>query len=129
MGFYSKRNFNNKYKARKTTANGTEFASKLEATVYLYFELEKAIGKIKAIELQPKVYMTEAKILMKPDFKITRNDDSYFYAEAKGLETQSYAIKKRLWKHYGDGELHVYKGTQLKIYLDEIVKPIASTKK
>lgn len=129
MRFYSKFQKNDKYGAKKTEVNGIVFSSKLEAALYSYFELEKSLGNIKSIELQPKIYMTEAKILFKPDFKIIQNDDSYFYAESKGMETPSYAIKKRLWKHYGDGELHVYKGSATKIRLDEIVKPIASTKK
>lgn len=73
--------------------------------------------------------MTEAKILMKPDFKIHRIDGTYFYVESKGDSLPVFNIKKRLWVHYGDGELRVIKKKSNKLYLDETIKTIASTKK
>ena len=49
---------------------------------------------------QPKVYMTLAKILYKPDFHVTTKDSTY-YVDVKGMRTAVFQIKMRLWKKYG----------------------------
>lgn len=111
-----------KYSAKKVSHAGYSFGSKLEASVYDLLLLDKVAGVIATIQCQASVYLTDARILYKPDFKITNVDGKEWYCEAKGFETPVWAIKLRLWRFYGPGELHVYKGSAARPYLDEIVK-------
>lgn len=112
-----------KYGAKKVTAHaGYSFGSKLEAAVFDILNLLKSSGEIQEIQVQPSVYLTAANILFKPDFKCVKHDGSYFFVEAKGLVTPVYAIKRRLWPHYGDGDLYVYMGHYAKPFLKEVIK-------
>ena len=97
----------NKYGAVKTVINGIKFDSKAEAEYYLYL-LEKidSGADLELVELQPKVYLTETRILYKPDFLI-REGDSVYYVDIKGMTTPVFNIKARLWKNYGAGELRL----------------------
>ena len=63
-------------------------------------------GQVKIIELQPKVNMTKAKILYKPDFLI-EVDGHQYYVDVKGHATPTFNLKARLWKQYGPGPLWV----------------------
>ena len=99
-----------KYKAVATIVNGIKFPSKLEAEYYQLLLHQEKLKIIEIIELQPKVYMTEARILMKPDFLVKHLDTGeIIYHETKGQELPTYKIKKRLWKHYGNGKLRIIK--------------------
>lgn len=122
MKFYG-RNRNNKYGAKKTEHAGHSFGSKLEAAVYDLLMLEKLAGVIASIQAQDSVYLTDARILYKPDFKVTPVHGDPYWVEAKGIETPVYAIKLRLWRHYGPGVLHVYKGNWSRPKLTETVLP------
>jgi hypothetical protein len=95
--------------------------SKLEVTVCELLQMTK---DILTIEVEVNTYLTRAKILYVADFRCTRPSGEVFYVEAKGKATATWMLKKRLWKHYGPAELHVYKGTYLKPVLDEIIKPL-----
>ena len=109
-----------KFRNKKVSSDGHSFASKLEAAVYqmLKYEWEN-------VEVQPSVYLTEARILYKPDFKVwqTNSELSGLYAEAKGFETDVWRIKRRLWEHYGPGRLQIYKGSHLRPVLAEVIVP------
>jgi hypothetical protein len=94
-----------KYSAKKVVIDGHKFDSKFEAWVYQNLVLKEVFGKL--VELQPKVYMTKAKILMKPDFLLLDKYGKRVYLEAKGFKTPVFNLKARLWKHYGDGKLIV----------------------
>ena len=87
-----------KYKNKKVEIDGITFDSKAEGRFY---ELKKQ----EILELQPKIYMTKARILYKPDFKM--NDGTY--VDVKGMQTPVFKIKKRLWKVYMNGDLHIVK--------------------
>lgn len=110
-----------KYDAKKSERAGYSFSSKLEAAVFDFLQIEKIAGEIKEIQVQAQVHLTKAKILYKPDFKCTREDNSYFYVEAKGFETPEWRIKRRLWEYYGDGELRIYMGNHSRPFLKEII--------
>ena len=112
-----------KFGNKKTECMGFSFASKLEKAVYDELYKLYLIDEIISIQLQPSVYMTKARILMKPDFKCVKKDGTYYYVEAKGFVGDVYAIKRRLWPFYGDGELHVYMGSFRSPFLKEIIKP------
>lgn len=90
--------------------DGQGFPSQLERDVYEYQVMRQKSGEIKNLRRQVQVYLTEAKILYKPDYawELTSNDQTE-YGEAKGFETEVWRIKRRLWKHYGPGTLYVYK--------------------
>lgn len=96
-----------KYKNVKVEIDGIKFDSKAEGNFYLYLKGQK----IKIIELQPKVYLTEARILYKPDFLIEENGKP-IYVDYKGFQTAVFKIKIRLWAKYGPGELRLIKGNK-----------------
>ncbi len=112
----------NKYNAKKAEANGIVFDSILEKDYFLHLcHLEK-YGHIKLLETQVKCYLTKAKILMKPDFKIFNNKTGKVeFHETKGHETTTYRIKRRLWKHYGEGKLVIIKRKGNKFFVSEEV--------
>lgn len=97
----------NKYGAIKKTVDGILFDSTAEANFYVTLKEKKEKGSIKEIELQPKCYLTRAKILYKPDFKVTFPDGSQAYIDIKGFATPVFNLKKKLWKEYGPGVLKV----------------------
>jgi hypothetical protein len=109
-------NWNNK----KVSHVGFSFASKLEAAVY---DILKSDALIKEIQPQDIVYLTDARILYKPDFKCLGQLANVFWVEAKGYETPEWRIKRRLWMHYGPGPLYIYMGSHTRPTLKEVLSP------
>jgi hypothetical protein len=107
----------NKYGAKKTEVNGIVFDSKMEANLYKDLLLRQSVGQCKIIELQPKVYLSAAKILYKPDFLIEANNNGEkYYIDAKGMDTPVFKLKLRLWKAYSKEKLLiVYKNEEILI--------------
>src|SRR5690242_4921501 len=102
----------NKYSNTKISHAGFSFSSKHEAAVYDILYLRMKAGEFESIQPQDSVYLTDAKILYKPDFKCIRpNGLEPLWVEAKGFKTDVWAIKRRLWKEYGPGELEIWEGT------------------
>lgn len=97
-----------KFGAIKCTVDGIKFDSIAESEYYQHLKILKHVGQITAIELQPKIYMTSAMILYKPDFAIVENGQT-IYLDVKGMQTAVFKIKMRLWKHYGPGTLRLIK--------------------
>jgi predicted nuclease of restriction endonuclease-like RecB superfamily len=97
-----------KYKAIRTEIDGIKFDSKAEAEYYLYLLQEKRLGLIDKIEVHPKIYLTDARILYISDFLITEGDKKY-YIDIKGMQTPVFRLKLKLWKFYGAGELRLIK--------------------
>lgn len=121
-----------KFGNRKVTVQGLKFDSILEHTVYQMLRLQEMKGEIKILQLQAKVHLTEAAILMIPDFKCQdRQTDEIYYVEAKGFETAVYRLKRKLWLKYGPGRMDVWMGTKKGIYLKESllkgVEPVISS--
>lgn len=113
-----------KYKAEKVEGHGGySFGSKLEAAVYNMLYLLQRAGVIKVIQVQDTVLLSDANIIYKPDFKITKPDGSFYWVEAKGFKTPVWAIKKRLWAVYGPGLLEIYEGNHKSPQLIETIKP------
>lgn len=110
----------NKYNAKKTQIDGIVFDSQAEADFYEELKLYQEMKLLKIIKLQPKVYLTDAKILYKPDFLIEENG-KMVYIDVKGMETQGFKIKKRLWKHYGPGILRILKRKGKSFYVSETI--------
>lgn len=90
-----------KYGAVKTIRDGIKFDSKAEADYYTALSMHPII---EIVELQPKVYLTDAKILYKPDFLI-RDSGELIWVDVKGMVTPLARLKKKLWGSYGPGLL------------------------
>ena len=111
-----------KFKSIKTTIAGKKFDSKAEASYYLYLKQQENLGIIEILALQPKVYLTDAKILYKPDFKyLIKGVGKIVYADVKGFSTPVFNLKKKLWKFYGDGCLEIVNYKSGKLTTVEIV--------
>jgi hypothetical protein len=99
-------------------------ASKLEAAVHRILLDKEVLGLARDIKQQVQVHLTRAEILYKPDFSYFDNETNQTaFVEAKGFATAVWAIKKRLWKHYGPGRLEIYTGSYKYPKLTEIIIP------
>lgn len=95
-----------KYLNKKCVIDGHKFDSLFEGQIYRHL----LTLKCQILEFQPKIHMTEAAILYKPDFKCKDTvTGEIYYVEAKGFETAMWKLKKRLWKSYGPTVLWIYK--------------------
>lgn len=100
-----------KYGAKKATApDGSVFPSRLECRTYMALQLLEKAGEIKILKKQDNIYLTAAKVLYIPDFLVMDlRKNEKVWVEAKGFETDTWRIKRRLWKVYGPGTLWVYR--------------------
>jgi hypothetical protein len=106
---------------------GYSFASKLEAALFDILKSKEVAGEVSDIKVQPKVYLTDARILMIPDFSVIENGFVVYY-EAKGVQTDVWRIKRRLWQFYGPAPLRVYMGSHRRLFLsEELVPPTATS--
>lgn len=122
------RRYGHKYNAKRVKKAGFSFASQLESALHDYLLWCEKEGTIENLKLQPSVYLTDAKILMKPDFSALETKTKLLcFWEAKGVETDVWRIKRRLWLVYGPGPLYVYRGSAKKLVLGEIVIPKIKT--
>lgn len=111
-----------KYRNQKVSHDGHSFASKLEAAVYNILKLREKAKEIEVVQHQPHVYLTQARIHYIPDFRIfdyKKND--FVFVEAKGFETPEWRIKKKLWSFYGPASLEIFRGSDKKPFLDEVI--------
>lgn len=108
-----------KYRNQKTIVDGINFDSKKEAEYYLQLKLLKAAGEIKDFGIQPK-YELQPKfskngvnhraITYIADFIIENNDGTTDIVDIKGVETEVFKIKKKLFEYmYPDLSLKVIK--------------------
>jgi hypothetical protein len=96
-----------KYKARKTTIDGYTFDSLIEGRYYIHLKEKAERGEIRAFNLQPVFLLQEAfrkdgklhrKIEYKADFEIVHLDDSIEIVDVKGMETEAFKIKRKLFE-------------------------------
>lgn len=116
-----------KYQSKRVKEAGYSFQSQLERDLFQHLSLLEKAGEIEGLKCQASVYLTEARILYKPDFEFTENGITV-WAEAKGIETDVWRIKRRLWMHYGPGKLMIYKRsgkTELRL-VEEIIPSVRS---
>jgi hypothetical protein len=113
-----------KYSRKKVERAGYSFDSKLEAALFDQLKLRERAGEISDLQAQDTIYLTDARIMYKPDFKsILVKTGEPIWHEAKGLELPIWRIKLRLWRHYGPGPLEIWKGHYGKLTLTETVFP------
>ena len=108
-----------KYNNQKTIVDGIKFDSKKEAEYYCQLKLLKQAGKIKDYRLQPKYELQPAfekngkkyrAITYIADFAIINNDGTTEVVDIKGVETQVFKIKKKLFEYmYPELNLKVVK--------------------
>lgn len=97
-----------KYNNKITWVDGINFDSKREAEYYQELLLLKKAGEIKEIELQPKFTLlksfkkdgkTHRAITYIADFKVTYKDNRIEIIDVKGVETEVFKIKRKLFEH------------------------------
>ena len=65
-------------------------------------------GLISDLARQPQTYLTDAKIGYRPDFYYIE-DGREVYVDVKGVETDLFKLKCKLWRYYGPAVLRVVK--------------------
>lgn len=100
----------NKYHAVKTTVDGITFDSKAEARRYGELKLMHRAGEIRGFGIQPS-FVLSGGIRYRPDFIVCGKDGTVWAEDVKGVETQAFKLKRKLWeKEYPWLPLRVVKG-------------------
>lgn len=109
----------NKYRNNKVEIDGITFDSGKEANYYCELKIRKKAGEIKSFSRQPRYLLQEKyvdkqtgkkirAIYYKADFEIVHNDGSKEVVEVKGMKTQVYKLKIKMFKfRYPDLKLTV----------------------
>lgn len=111
----------NKYKAVRT-ANG--FPSKLEAALYDLLLLKEKAGEITNIKRQHSVVLQDGpknqRIAWKVDFSyLDLSLNETVFAEAKGVRTNDFLLKLKLWRKLKPYTLLIYGGSYKRLVLTE----------
>jgi hypothetical protein len=112
-----------KYRNIKSSFNDLKFDSIGEMEHYKVLLLMEAANEIVLLGCQEKIYLSDSKILYKPDFTVydIKKNETY-WIDYKGVSTAAFQLKKRLWKSYGPGRLQLVRGPGLKFkILEEII--------
>lgn len=94
-----------KYRALKTTVGSVTFDSGLEAKRYTQLKMLEKAGTIKNVQIQPKFrlmdsYKYDGKTIRAIDYIADftyKENDKVIVEDVKGIKTQAYAIKKKLF--------------------------------
>lgn len=110
-----------KYNAKKVEIDGIKFDSKVEGEYYLHLKQQVTERQILGFERQKRMLLQEGfsvegvKGKIRPifyvvDFIITENDGTLTYVDVKGMETDVFKLKKKLFmKRYNTALLKVKK--------------------
>ena len=110
-----------KYNAKKVEIDGIKFDSKAEGEYYLHLKQQVTERQILGFERQKRMLLQEGfsvegvKGKIRPifyvvDFIITENDGTLTYVDLKGMETDVFKLKKKLFmKRYNTALLKVKK--------------------
>lgn len=103
-----------KYRAKKTVVDGIKFDSKREAERYCELNLLEKAKEIRNLELQPRFLLqdkfkdrngkTHRKIEYVADFMYIDKDDKKIVEDVKGMMTDVYKLKKKLFLNLYDKE-------------------------
>ena len=97
----------NKFNAKKTQIDGIKFDSKAEAQYYLQLKWLKQARQIKDFKVQPRFLLQEEKkkngktirkIEYVADFEVHNLDGSTEIIDIKGVETEGFKIKRKLYE-------------------------------
>lgn len=97
-----------KYNAKKVEVDGIKFDSKVEAEYYLHLKEMAEGGEIQGFERQVKMTLQDSfylegvkgkirAITYVVDFKITEKDGSITYIDVKGIETDVFKMKRKMF--------------------------------
>lgn len=98
-----------KYRNKKVTIDGITFDSKAEAAYYNYLKILKKSGEIKDFDMQVRFTLmdnfkhpskpkkTVRAINYIPDFVVTENDGTKSVIDVKGMQTQVFKIKAKMF--------------------------------
>src|SRR5574344_259278 len=116
-----------KYNNRKVEIDGHKFDSKLEAEYYQLLKFKKVQGHIQDFKLQPRYTLQETfkrdgktyrSITYIADFEVLHNDGSAQVIDVKGMMTDVFKIKAKLFtKLYG--KLYLVKSSKAGFKLEE----------
>lgn len=110
-----------KYNAKKVEIDGIKFDSKAEGEYYLHLKQQVAERQILGFERQKRMLLQEGfnvegvegkirPIFYVVDFIVTENDGTVTYIDVKGVETDVFKLKKKLFmKRYNTALLKVKK--------------------
>lgn len=110
-----------KYNAKKVEIDGIKFDSKAEGEFYLHLKKQVTERQILGFERQKRMLLQEGfsvegvKGKIRPifyvvDFIVTENDGTITYIDVKGVETDVFKLKKKLFmKRYNTALLKVKK--------------------
>lgn len=103
---YRQRGRRSKYGNKKVTLDGHTFDSKAEARYYSELKLRQKAGEINFFELQPKYTVHHGfekngvkfrPIIYIADFEIHHRDGSIEVVDVKGVQTQVFKMKEKLF--------------------------------
>lgn len=120
-----------KVKQNKFNANiiqdglGKHKGSQLELSVLALYRIRERAGEISNLRHQHTAPIV-AGINWRLDFSFIKDGIEWF-GEAKGFQTETYVLKKKLWVVFGKAPIEIWRGTATKPYLDEIIYPERNT--
>lgn len=99
-----------KYNAKKVEVDGIKFDSKAEAEYYLHLKEKVDNGEIRSFERQIRMTLQEGfylegikgkvrDITYVVDFVVTKSDGSITYIDVKGIETDVFKLKRKMFMH------------------------------
>ena len=101
-----------KYRNVKTEVDGITFDSKAEANRYCELRAAKRAGTIQGFGIQPS-FVLEGSVRYRPDFIVCDLGGHIWVEDVKGVETQAFRLKRKLWEQrYPWMELRVIGGVK-----------------
>lgn len=98
-----------RYGVKRIQVDGIWYDSQLERDYHQVLLFMQRAGEISDLEYhQETVYLTESRIGYKPDFTYTEKGRKV-WVDTKGVETEIFRLKMRLWRCYGPGPLRIVK--------------------
>ena len=85
-----------KYRNVRVEVDGHAFDSKAEARRYGELKLMADADEIMGFGRQPS-FVLPGGIRYRPDFIVCGNDGAVWVEDVKGMETQAFKLKKKLW--------------------------------
>lgn len=88
-----------KYGNTWTVVDGIKFQSKLEARRWQQLQLLVKAGEVAKVERQVRFPLV-AGITYVADFRVTYPDGRVVIEDVKGVETEAFVIKRKLFEHF-----------------------------
>ncbi len=85
-----------KYNAKPTEIDGLRFDSKAEAEYYQLLKRDLGMERIAYLEVKP-AYRLPGNVTYTPDFTVYRPDGSVEVIEVKGVVTEAFRMKRKLF--------------------------------